>query len=297
MLHVKFTEIDGYRRANKGRRNTFAPPFVTASANYFEVWEGPVKNTVRWDHLTWPQIKAMSEQKAIVLIPIGSIEQHGPHLPVGCDSILATAISERIAAELADRGKPCIVAPTLTVANSMHHMGFPGSMTLDLSTYASVLSQYCECIAGHGFKRIVLINGHGGNTNPSQAALVGIIEKLGFPVYFTGYWTGSGETVRKVLETQEDSIHACEGETSLMLAIDESLVDPIYSQTRGDTEGGHQLGQPRFLSAYRRFDKYTKNGVIGNSYAATKEKGEQMVTAFVETIVGILENDALWETQ
>jgi len=252
-----------------------------------------MKNTVRWDNLTSPQIKELAKQQAIVLLPVGSIEQHGPHLPVGCDSILSTAVAERAAAELTKLGKACVVAPTLTVANSRHHMNFTGTMTLTLETFVKVLQEYCECIAAHGFRKIALINGDGGNNHPAQAALVSINERLGFPVYFLAYWEGAASYLAEVLETQTRINHACEGETSLMLAVNDALVDPIYKQTQG------QLTDPvlRLVPTYHRFDTCTVNGVMGNSYAASKEKGEKLVAAFVTSIVDILQQDALWEAK
>ena len=89
-----------------------------------------MKKTYRWDNLTSPEIARLAENSAIVLIPTGSTEQHGPHLPVGTDAILATWFAERTAQGLLEKGIPAVVAPTFAVANSMHHMNFPGSMSL-----------------------------------------------------------------------------------------------------------------------------------------------------------------------
>ena len=89
-----------------------------------------MKNIIRWDNLTWTEIRELAEKDTVVLIPVGSTEQHGPHLPVGCDSIIATHISELACRKLNDSGVSAVVAPTMTVCNSMHHMSFPGSMSL-----------------------------------------------------------------------------------------------------------------------------------------------------------------------
>ena len=75
-----------------------------------------MKNPYRWDNLTSPQIKKLSEEGAIVLVPVGSTEQHGPHLPVGTDALMATSMSEKLAAALGEKGVPCVVAPTIAVA-------------------------------------------------------------------------------------------------------------------------------------------------------------------------------------
>ena len=146
-----------------------------------------MKKTYRWDNLTSRELGALAENNAIVLIPTGSTEQHGPHLPVGTDAILATWFAERTAQGLVEKGIPALVAPTFAVANSMHHMNFPGSLSLRPRTYMEALQEQCRAIASHGFKRMAIINGHGGNIAPTKAALVDINLELGFPFYFLEY--------------------------------------------------------------------------------------------------------------
>ncbi len=254
-----------------------------------------MKNPIRWDHLTSPELRALSEKEAIVLVPVGSTEQHGPHLPVGTDALMATAMSERIAAELCGRGKPCVVAPTIAVANSTHHMSFAGSLTLKPQTYMQMLQEYCESIAAHGFHKIVLVNGHGGNVAPTNAALININEKLGFPVYFTGYWAGDATAQSDVLETQQGMIHACEGETSLVMGVDETLVDPIYKETTGNM--GYDFGpeDEGVLETFHRMESHTPNGVMGNACYAAKEKGDAMIARMVQGMADVLADDALWQ--
>ncbi len=253
-----------------------------------------MKNSLRWDNLTSPELKKLSEQGAIVLLPVGSIEQHGPHLPVGCDSLVATAMSEYVAKELTGRGKPCVVAPSITVGNSVHHMSFSGSMTLSPDTYMRVLTDYCKSIAAHGFKKIVVVNGHGGNSPHTNSVIVTINEALGFPVFFANYWQTDDTSLTSVWETQKGIIHACEAETSIMLAIDETLVDPIYKETKGYPDGCHSAEDRGIVSTFHRMESHTANGVMGNSYAATKEKGEKAIKCFVNTITDVLADDTLW---
>ncbi len=254
-----------------------------------------MKNNIRWDNLTYPEIAKLSEQEAIVLLPVGSTEQHGPHLPVGCDHLMATAMSELFAEELCKRGKPCVVAPSIPVGNSIHHMSFSGSMTLSPETYMRVLFDYCKSIASHGFRKIVIVNGHGGNTTPTETALININEALGFPVYFTGYWKVDKTALSDILETQDGIIHACEGETSLMMAINESLVDPIYKETKGYPGSCLKVEDDGILSTFHRMESHTENGVSGNAYAATKKKGEKVVVRYVKAMADILEDDNLWD--
>lgn len=252
------------------------------------------KNPVRWEHLTREEIRALSQQGAIVLVPLGSIEQHGPHLPVGTDALLASYVCEKTAQELNRRGRPCLVSPAITVANSTHHMSFPGSMTLKPQTYLAMLQDYCESLAAHGFRKIVLVNGHGGNVAPTQTALISINEALGFPVYFTGYDQGDPQAESEVLETQAHMDHACESETSLILALDEDFVDPVYLETKGSMSFGHPAEDSGRLSTFHRMEAHTENGVMGNAYAATAEKGRQILGREIQGLASLLMDNTLW---
>ena len=254
-----------------------------------------MKNPVRWDNLTSPEIKRLAEKEAIVLIPVGSTEQHGPHLPVGCDSLMATWMAEQVATELCNRGCPCVVTPTIAVANSRHHMNFAGSMSLSAENYMHVLADYCRCVAAHGFRKILVFNGHGGNNAPTQAALVGINEELGFPVYFAHYTNGDLSVQGEVLESQKKMVHACESETSLLMALDEDLIDPIYKETKGPLEYVLDAENKGILSTFHKMEQHTPNGVKGNSYLATPEKGKKMVERFVKGMADTLSNPEVWK--
>ena len=251
-----------------------------------------MKKTYRWDNLTSRELGALAEQNAVVLIPTGSTEQHGPHLPVGTDAILATWFAERAAQGLQEQGIPAVAAPTFAIANSMHHMNFPGSLSLRPRTYMKALQEQCRAIAAHGFKRIAIINGHGGNIAPSKAALVDINIELGFPVYFLEYMVVDEAPF---LETQKGMIHACESETSLMLAYDESLVDPIYKETTGYPGGCTRHEDEGVLHTFHRMEAHTFNGVMGNSCAATREKGEALAAATTAKLVEILSDETIWQ--
>lgn len=256
-----------------------------------------MKNAIRWDNLTWTELSKLAEKDAIVMIPIGSTEQHGPHLPVGCDSIIATHISEHACCKLNKNGITAVVAPTMTVCNSMHHMSFPGSISLSPICFMQVLEEWCSCISSHGFRKIALINGHGGNAAPIQAALININNKLGFHVYWLNYYEypDMDRINAEILTTQSGLIHACEGETSIMLAIDEALVDPIYRDTSGGGSYGLWSRDEGFAKTFSRMEEVTSNGVEGNSYAATAQKGAALIETASNNICRILSEDALWD--
>ena len=154
------------------------------------------------------------------------------------------------------------------------------------------LQEQCRAIASHGFKRMAIINGHGGNIAPTKAALVDINLELGFPVYFLEYIVVDEAPF---LDTQTGMNHACESETSLMLAYDESLVDPIYKETSGYGGGCTVHEDEGVLHTFHRMEAHTFNGVMGNSCAATKEKGVALADATTKKLVEILSDEVIWQ--
>ena len=153
-----------------------------------------MKNQLLWEQLRAPELKKLAEKNAVVMIPMGAVEQHGPHLPVATDTILAQWIAERAAKEMLDKGIPVVIAPAFVIANSMHHMHFSGSLSLTPGTFIQVLKEQCKAIAVQGFRKIAIINGHGGNTAPIDVALIDINQELGFPVYNVPYTAGVDES-------------------------------------------------------------------------------------------------------
>ena len=244
-----------------------------------------MKNIYRWDNLTRPEIEELVRKDAIVIIPTGSTEQHGLHLMVGADALISTALSERVAETLAtEYGKAAVVAPTLSVTNSIHHMSFPGTITLQPATYMQMLLEYCECLAKHGFKKIVMVNGHGGNINPTETAIITINERLGFPVYFNDYCWGSEKDFDEILETQKGGLHAGEMENSVALYLFPDLVDPCYKdqKTGNYTKDGPAEGGKPYT--FHRMEEMTPTGAVGNTYASSVEKGERLVKAMVRNM-------------
>ena len=116
-------------------------------------------------HMTWVEVEAYLKESRGVIIPIGSTEQHSPLGLIGTDAICA-----EVAARAAGEEAGAVVGPTISVGMSEHHMSFPGSMTLKPSTLLLVIKEYALSLARHGFDRIMLINGHGGNMSTARAA-------------------------------------------------------------------------------------------------------------------------------
>src|SRR5262249_41520040 len=157
---------------------------------------------------------------ALLVLPVGAIEQHGPHLPVAVDTYAVTHIA-RAAAEQAAGQIPILVAPTLPFGSSHHHLPFGGTLSLGTETYYRVLIDLAESLIAGGFRRIFFLNGHGGNNELIQLAARDLALRHPAHLAAASYWTIAWQAL--VAERANDSAglpgHAGTFETSLMLAL------------------------------------------------------------------------------
>jgi creatinine amidohydrolase len=169
--------------------------------------------TMQLAELKWPDVEAISRDTPIV-IPIAALEQHGRHMPVFTDSLLLGEVIRRVSERLADR---VLFTPLFWLGNSEHHIDFPGTMTAAPRVYLDVLKDMVENFLVHGFRRIVLVNGHGGNIVPGAQAMFEIRQKYRQPL---------GAQPQKANDgfVQSRMGHACEWETSMMLRLRPELV-------------------------------------------------------------------------
>src|SRR5919199_1656789 len=129
---------------------------------------GPGRDTVMLDELCWPDVRgALARGVDTIVIVTGSTEQHGPQLPLMTDHQLGRGPGERVARRLPN----ALMAPVVSVGCSEHHMAFPGSMTLSTPTFVAVVAEYCLSLAGHGFRKVLLLSSHGGNFRPLDEVL------------------------------------------------------------------------------------------------------------------------------
>ncbi|CAA7612673.1 putative creatininase [Magnetospirillum sp. LM-5] len=115
--------------------------------------------------MTWPQVEAYLAHSTAIILPIGSTEQHGPTGLIGTDALCAEAVADKVGEALG-----VVVAPTLAIGMAQHHMAFPGTMTLKPSTLLAVVEDCLLSLVRHGFDRVLMINGHGGNVATINAA-------------------------------------------------------------------------------------------------------------------------------
>src|SRR5947208_12697472 len=168
--------------------------------------------------LTGTDIAALGREVSIVT-PTPALEQHGRHMPLFTDSLLLGEVIRRVSERLKDR---IIFTPLMWLGNSEHHLDFPGTMTAAPRVYLDLLKDMAENFLFHGFRRIVLVNGHGGNIVPGQQAMFELRQKYrqrsDLLLLSTTYWTLGAKPQEKDRSfAQHEMGHACEWETSMML--------------------------------------------------------------------------------
>ena len=252
------------------------------------------------ERMTWQEV---SERQAAgvdaVLIPIGTTEQHGPHMPLDTDCLIARSLSERAAALAEEQGVSLLVAPTLNVTLSWYHMQFPGSMRLQTPTFLQVFREVCDSLAHHGFEHLVAVNGHGGNIAALTVAVNHYFEQTGRRVFLVQWWDLAADALAEI---EGPMIHAEEAETSLALALGQRVL--MEKATRDAWDRGRAVkdaglpwtsyGQygmrhagPKVVVPMDMLRDITPSGVVGDASRASVETGERIVEVLIPRIVQV----------
>ncbi|HVT11691.1 MAG TPA: creatininase family protein [Fimbriimonadaceae bacterium] len=219
-------------------------------------------------NLTWMEVDALTRE-VVVLIPTGSCEQHGPHLPLFTDSILATAAAEAVEQRLP---KKVLLTPTLWLGASGRHLAMAGTLSGSFSAYMEALKSVVESLQPHGFHKFYALNGHGGNTEPNGIALREMKAKYPNATFgHAGYFSFIGGEIENVMTgPYRDIRHACEAETSLMMYVAPDLVRTDLLRDDGLTP------EPPVVGVIHHFDEMSEQGSIGYATLATAEKGRRL---------------------
>ena len=186
--------------------------------------EAKVRNYL--PHMTWAEAEQALARTDVAIIPVGSIEQHGPHLPLGTDIYAAVQTCQLIA-----QRTDVLIAPAVFAGLSEHHMGFPGTIALSPETFEAVVYETAQSLIAHGVRKILIYNGHGGNTVSVQNVLNRINQETGATAVFLN--TIPVPAPNPPEKEIPYDFHAGVGETSLMLYLTPALVD--MSQARKPT--------------------------------------------------------------
>lgn len=278
--------VDPRRAAERAAPYLFDRPFALTQAR--RAADGGVQETVLWGELTWEAIERRLREVDIALLPVGAVEQHGPHLPLDVDAFDA----ERLAVEVAracSAPRP-LVLPLIPYGVSYHHDGFPGTLSISNETLAKLVHEVGMCAARYGVTKLVIVNGHGGN-GPTLHFAAQMINRDA--QIFT--CVDSGETsdaeVYALAETPND-VHAGEIETSTTLALRPELVHmdlarafvPRFSSRYLDFTSEEGVGW------YAHTQKISESGVFGDPTKATREKGEAIWHVMIARLVELVEH-------
>ena len=235
---------------------------------------------VKLHEATWQTADTFSRD-GVVVIPTGSLEQHGPALPLFTDSLIVTAVAERIESKLQDR---VLLTPTLWLGASAHHLGFCGTLSASFSAYQLAIESFVESLLGFGFHKFYLLNGHGGNTEPNAIVLRHLKQShpevtFAHRAYYDFAQSCISETLTGPLKQMR---HACEAEASLMLHLHPGLVQIELLRDDG------LAPSPPISGLVHHFDEITEQGSFGFATLANAEKGEKIFDAACSGLVSDL---------
>lgn len=252
----------------------------------------------RYEKLTWPEINDAIEMKQVCIVPCGAVEQHGEHLPLDVDLVCPGSIARGIGQQMPDK---VLVLPTIAYGYTGHVMDFPGTINTHYETFIRQVLDVTKSLTFHGFKKIILLNGHGSNMpNLDLAARRTNLETDGECILIA-WWELLNVNKEFMANWRESTFpggcaHACELETSLYLYLDEEGVrkDKIKNDiSKLNRDGnpyiwGDLFGKgPAALVSWT--SSYSEMGVIGQPELASKEKGEQVYHEAVRQLGYIVE--------
>lgn len=251
---------------------------------------------VEWQRLKAHELRKLAADGAVVILPVASIEQHGPHLPTMTDTRLGHEVAVR-AARKAYATRPVVVTPVVWAGLSEHHMPFGGTLTVSHETFYAVLRDLITSITRQGFQHIVISNSHGGNMIGMQQFCEEVSPHLDATLVAVTYPAEAADEIGKILEDQENLSHACEAETSMMMAVEGALVDTSDLAALNNPDGAGT----RFLSAgksayrWRPYTQMTPHGATGMPGRATADKGERLFEAAANAIAAMIVDSETWD--
>ncbi len=247
----------------------------------------------------WTQTAAQAEK--VVVVPIGSLEQHGHHLPMLTDSMIGAEIARRAEAELGDSA---LFTPLLWIGASDHHLGFAGTLSLSNDLYVSVLVDILENLIGAGYRKILLLNSHGGNITPGRMAMYDVqlrhLDLPGLWISLATWFTIAAEQIAAIDSLDQKAVtHACELETSMILHLRPELVAMLSATgTVIPFDSAFYVpdfGAPSRVDVARSFDQLSATGAFGHPELATAEKGAVLFDTAVREVVAFVREFAAWK--
>jgi len=247
--------------------------------------------TVFLGEMTSPEVEAFLRDHDTVIVPTGSTEQHGPHGPLLTDAIIPTEVARRAAPEVG-----AVVAPTINYSLSYPHVGFAGLVHIRVPTFMALVEDLCASLASIGFRRIVFLNGHYDNTYAIAYACANAAERLpvGTHAFPVNYWDGMSAEEAGEFFGPTTGLHANQGETSAVLAIDPRLVDMDAANAElppfPDVTNSAPVHTAFFFSAPGSVHRASQSGTWGDARDATPEFGERYLEVVTRATIRVLDD-------
>jgi creatinine amidohydrolase len=252
------------------------------------MWSSPLE----YGRLTWPEVARAAGEGRVPIVPVGTLEDHGRHLPIDTDVTLVAAICRGAADRLPDE---TVLLPPIVHGYSPHHMDFPGTVTIAWDTFCRYCTDVALSLVRHGFKRVLLVNGHGSNQNlVEMAARLAMVAEPDSLVAASFYLAGaeSAAVIERVRHSDRGGIaHACELETSLYLHIAPEAVDMTEAaDERGyrETEHAWMDWSDGPLKLMPWWSSFSESGVQGDPTKASAEKGRVLFEAAVAEVASFV---------
>jgi len=234
---------------------------------------------VRIEELSWPEFDRIKDKLVAVILPVGSVEAHGRHLPLGTDVFAPLKIAELVEQKVRERGKEVLVMPPIWYGHSFALNAYPGTINVRPESLRMYVGDVLAELAAEGFKKIVLLNGHGGNVYPLTEAAEDVAELYpDVEVYLINWWLDFREDILSVCSGQG---HAGEDETSVMLAIRPELVNMREAR-------GRRVKRKIRVIKKDIGKEVFPDGLNDDPSSATAEKGERILQIVSESIARVI---------
>ncbi|MEZ4709447.1 MAG: creatininase family protein [Caldilineaceae bacterium] len=247
----------------------------------------------RYNRLTWAEMNDAIEMQKVVLLPTGSTEQHGRHLPLDVDLFLAESVCLEAGRRAPDK---ILVLPPIAYGLNLHHIDFPGTIHIEPEVFIAFCLNITKSVAYHGFKRMLLVNGHGSNTPLIDLVARRTVLETESICGALGYFPLAMEAFNKVKDTAVMA-HADEFETSLYLHLAPERVQ-MDKAGAGDDVMGEYVSSDSVYSNPVRFNdfwgRWTNLGVHGDATTATAAKGQAIFEAAVTGLVDVVSEWQQW---
>ncbi len=244
-----------------------------------------------WEEHSWPELREAARAEKVVVLPVGTIEQHGPHLPLATDCITSREMSRLAVERIPDEA---VLMPQVFYAFNEHHLDFPGTIAVEGQTFINYVTDIGRSVAYHGFRKILLVNGHGSNVPFLDVAARNVTNRTEAVCALVPWWNLAHPAIEEIRESVYPGgmSHGCELETSVILHLRPDLVAMEKAEKDISFPTSRwiywDLQKPAPVHFMEWFSRNSRSGTVGDPTLATREKGERVVECVVENLIDLI---------